>query len=107
MKKISVAYRFAIVISALWLLFVGAQASSRRSEVFFYGMIPLVLLWGGGWFLLGFDRIRKFFDRKKYIFIVVTCPNEECKKRLRFPTATGVNTKVRCPKCGTEFINIG
>lgn len=53
------------------------------------------------------DKIRRKLNSKKSewanrnVYKYYSCPN--CKQRIRVPKGRG-KIKIRCPKCGTEFI---
>jgi hypothetical protein len=112
-------YRIFIVISVVWVIVILAMSWSldstglsslgqHRQRVFnsslflLIGALPIVLFWGFNWIFK-----EKYCNKIKYSAVIITCPNEECKQKLRFKTAKGVDTKVICPKCKMEFINLG
>lgn len=57
MRRISGRMRLAIVVSALWLLGAAVYFQPWRSELsafFYYGLLPVGLLWGVIWVAGGY-----------------------------------------------------
>lgn len=53
------------------------------------------------------NKVKQFFGRAKYMqqqrkeYHIYTCP--QCKQKIRIPRGKG-RIRVRCPKCGVEFV---
>ena len=58
MNKIRVRLRIGIMLSVLWLFFVGSEASIWDYGIDYYfmevGVLPLVIFWGLVWIISGF-----------------------------------------------------
>lgn len=50
-------------------------------------------------------KVKGFISRMKQRkdFHIYTCPNEECRQKIRVPRGKG-KIRITCPKCHTQFI---